>query len=76
MARLFLLAVLLAAIVVMVLMLTSAFTTAAEAGRDLLRTATGSEKRGTMAPTSLQKIAYVALIIVLFGVASGWLGGL
>ncbi|MFT6675224.1 MAG: hypothetical protein ACJAVM_001413 [Sulfitobacter sp.] len=29
-----------------------------------------------MAPRSLQKFAYVALIVVLFGVASGWLGGL
>jgi len=29
-----------------------------------------------MAPTTLQKAAYVALLIVLFGTASGWLGGL
>lgn len=29
-----------------------------------------------MSPTGLQKIAYAALLILLFGVASGWLGGL
>lgn len=29
-----------------------------------------------MSGTGLQKIAYVALLVVLFGVASGWLGGL
>jgi len=31
---------------------------------------------GEMAPTGIQKAAYVALIVVLFGVASGWLGGM
>lgn len=29
-----------------------------------------------MASTGVKKTAYVALIIVLFGVTSGWLGGL
>jgi hypothetical protein len=29
-----------------------------------------------MASTGVKKTAYVALIVVLFGVASGWLGGL
>ncbi len=29
-----------------------------------------------MTPTRFQKIAYVALIVVMFGVTSGWLGGL
>lgn len=29
-----------------------------------------------MSQTGLQKIAYVALLIVMFGVATGWLGGL
>jgi len=29
-----------------------------------------------MAPTTLQKLSYAALIVVLFGVATGWLGGL
>lgn len=29
-----------------------------------------------MAPSTLQKLTYVALIIVMFGTATGWLGGL
>lgn len=29
-----------------------------------------------MAPSGIQKAAYIALIVVLFGTASGWLGGL
>lgn len=29
-----------------------------------------------MAPNGIQKAAYIALIVVLFGVSSGWLGGL
>lgn len=29
-----------------------------------------------MAGTALQKIAYILLLVVLFGVSSGWLGGL
>lgn len=29
-----------------------------------------------MSGTGLQKVAYVLLIVLLFGVTSGWLGGL
>lgn len=29
-----------------------------------------------MEPNTFQKIAYVALIVLLFGVTTGWLGGL
>lgn len=29
-----------------------------------------------MASKNVRKMAYVALIVVLFGVSSGWLGGL
>lgn len=29
-----------------------------------------------MSRTGLQKIAYVALLLMMFGVATGWLGGL
>ena len=29
-----------------------------------------------MSASGLQKIAYVALLIVMFGTATGWLGGL
>lgn len=53
------------------------------AGNRMMRTATGSGRTSQgqtgidlMAPTGIQKAAYIALIVVLFGVASGWLGGL
>jgi hypothetical protein len=29
-----------------------------------------------MTPSGIQKVAYTALIVLLFGVATGWLGGL
>jgi hypothetical protein len=29
-----------------------------------------------MRPTSLQKIAFAALLVLMFGVTTGWLGGL
>lgn len=29
-----------------------------------------------MTPTGIQKVTYAALIILLFGVSTGWLGGL
>lgn len=29
-----------------------------------------------MTPSGIQKVAYVALVVLLFGVATGWLGGL
>ena len=29
-----------------------------------------------MAPTPFQKITYAALVVLLFGVSTGWLGGL
>lgn len=50
-------------------------STKAEAQRRL-QTVFGPTKDGVMAPTQMQKIAYVALIVLLFGTASGWLGGI
>ena len=38
-------------------------------------TALTEETGQFMGPTTLKKLAYVALIVVLFGVTSGWLGG-
>lgn len=29
-----------------------------------------------MGPTAFRKTAYIALIVLLFGVSSGWIGGL
>lgn len=31
---------------------------------------------GHMRPKTFQKVSYVALIVLLFGVSTGWLGGL
>ncbi|MBD3662645.1 hypothetical protein [Sulfitobacter aestuariivivens] len=76
MGRLFLIFALLAVIVAFVAILVSVWNTIFAAGRDGLRTYGGFGKDGVMAPTGLQKAAYVALIVVLFGVATGWLGGL
>jgi len=36
----------------------------------------GPNQEGQMAPTAFQKVAYAALIVLLFGVATGWLGGM
>ena len=45
-------------------------------GRRALQPVFGPTKDGVMAPTALQKVAYVALIALLFGTTSGWLGGM
>lgn len=75
MGRLFLLAALLMVIVAFVAILVSIWNSVFAAGRDGLRTYAGFGKDGVMAPTGLQKAAYIALIVLLFGVATGWLGG-
>ena len=36
----------------------------------------GIGKDGAMTPTTLQKVAYSALLALLIGVTTGWLGGL
>lgn len=45
-------------------------------GQDVARDMSRRGKGNVMAPGGVQKIAYVALIIVMFGVAVGRLGGL
>ncbi len=76
MGRLFLLVALIAVIVAFVAILVSIWNSVFAPGQDGLRTYMGFGKDGVMAPTGLQKAAYIALIVVLFGVASGWLGGI
>ena len=75
MGRLFLIMAALAVIVAFVYILGSIWTSAVDAGRSGMRRYAGFGKDGVMAPTNFQKAAYVALIVVLFGVATGWLGG-
>ncbi|MFV8557914.1 hypothetical protein ACNQ62_07560 [Sulfitobacter sp. SBS6] len=47
-----------------------------DAGRRASTPAHGQEVYRPMAPTPFQKITYAALVVLLFGVSTGWLGGL
>lgn len=76
MARLFLVLIVLAACVAIAAILYAIWTSIVHAGQRGLRPITGFIEEHKMAPTGIQKAAYIALIVVLFGVASGWLGGL
>ena len=76
MARLLLILMILAACVLAVLVLYSIWTNLAASVERALRPAAAQGRSGQMAPTGIQKAAYLALIFVLFGVASGLLGGL
>ena len=65
-----------AVVVVFVVMLHGLWRTVSSQTRAGLRTYAGFGKEGEMAPSGLQKVAYIALLVVLLGVTSGWLGGL
>ena len=75
MARLLFLVILVAVIVAIAAIVVSVLGRAAQAGQDALRPIYGSPEGGPMSPTPFQKVAYTALIVLLFGVATGWLGG-
>ena len=76
MGRLILIALFLGAIVAFGAILRSVWKDTASEGKRALRPVFGPTKDGVMAPTSLQKVSYVALIVVLLGTTTGWLGGL
>ncbi len=76
MARLFLFAILLALVLAIVYILLTIVNRALDAGQNMLKPEHGQNKEGLMVPTPFQKITYAALIVLLFGVATGWLGGL
>ncbi len=76
MARLFIILLLVAVCIGIAMVIYSAGTRMIEAGERTLRPMLRQTEDGEMAPTGIQKAAYVALIVVLFGVASGWLGGM
>lgn len=76
MARLIIILLLAAVCIAVAMVVYSAGTRMIEAGERSLRPMWGQTEDGKMASTSIQKAAYVALIVVLFGVASGWLGGM
>lgn len=76
MSRLFLFVVLLALLAFAVMILLTIVTRAIEAGQKAFRTPDIRNEEGLMIPTPFQKITYAALVVLLFGVATGWLGGL
>ena len=76
MARLFLILIAVAACVLVALIVYAISTSLITSAERNLRPALTQGRNALMAPTGIQKAAYVALIVVLFGVASGWLGGL
>lgn len=76
MARVFLFLIVLAFCIALVAMLYSIWTTIRQASDRHLRPIFGLTEENDMAPSGIQKAAYIALIVMLFGVASGWLGGM
>lgn len=76
MGRIILIIIAAVAIVAVVAILASVWNAAFAASTRNLRPLFGTDKEGMMAPTGMQKVAFVALIVLLLGVASGWLGGL
>jgi cell division protein FtsX len=76
MARIVLILLAAVAIVAFAAFLVSIWHTAYRSGRRALRPMFGPSEGSLMAPTGFQKVAYVALILLLTGVSLGWLGGL
>jgi len=80
MVRLLFILILVATLAVIVFILATMVHQIYTAGTDRLRPAMGSNKDADggfdVASSGIQKAAYVALIVVLFGAASGWLGSL
>tara|TARA_R110002124_G_scaffold263299_1_gene429624 strand:+ start:1325 stop:1555 length:231 start_codon:yes stop_codon:yes gene_type:complete len=76
MGRLFLVALFVGVIIAIVVILGSIWNSTVDQGRRALQPVFGPTKDGVMAPTALQKIAYVALLALLFGTTAGLLGGL
>ena len=76
MSRVFLFVVLLAVLAVFVIVASNALRRVIDAGQKAFGATHGQQDEGLMVPTPYQKITYAALVVLLFGVATGWLGGL
>ncbi len=76
MGRLLLFFALLALLIAIVVILMTIVLRTLKVGQKILVPFYGQIHEGEMIPTPFQKITYVALIVLLFGVATGWLGGL
>ncbi|KIN64302.1 hypothetical protein Z946_3193 [Sulfitobacter noctilucicola] len=76
MARLILALIVVAVCIAIAALFYSIWTNIVQAGTQTLRGGRGPNGEYEMGSTGIQKAAYIALITVLFGVATGWLGGL
>lgn len=75
MGRALLFLILCVAVVAFAAFVVSVVREAARAGKQIMRPVSGPDDRGTVMPKEIRKAAVVALIVLLFGVTSGWLGG-
>ncbi|KIN78101.1 hypothetical protein [Sulfitobacter mediterraneus] len=76
MARLLLIVLFVVVIVAIGAIMLSIWTAATAPRPSGSETGIAGIKEDLMGSRSVRKMAYVALIVVLFGVTSGWLGGL
>lgn len=76
MSRLLLFLALLVLAVAIAALLLSIWRSAVSLGQDMARPMMRAGERGRMAPNGLQKTAYLALLALLFGLATGLIGGL
>ncbi|MEM7521182.1 MAG: hypothetical protein AAF307_09110 [Pseudomonadota bacterium] len=76
MVRILLIVMAVAVCIALAMILYSIWTSILREGSRHLRPMQAVGGGKDMAPSGIQKAAYIALIVVLFGVASGWLGGL
>ncbi len=76
MARFLLLLAFCAILAGLVMMVASATRRTADAVARGMPPGLWERKDETMASSGLQKAAFIALIVILIGVATGWLGGL
>ena len=76
MGRLFLFAAMMLVLLAVVAILLSIWNAANAARAQRTPGPWGPDKDYGMAPTGLQKVAFLALIVLLAGISLGWLGGL
>lgn len=76
MSRLLLFIIIIALVVAIVALLVTIAGRVLDAGRSAFEPRDEYSKEGRMVPTPFQQITYAALILLLLGIATGWLGGL
>ena len=76
MARLLLFLIFAVALLAILAFMVSVWSEMMQKGRRVAGPMLGARKGDLMAPNGYQKLGYVALIVLLIGVTSGWIGGL